>query len=81
MNDWQEVQQRIWAGVERATPGEWVLGGGWNQNLWGDGTLPSKADLDDVSPQNPVALSRIDGHSLWVNSLALAKADITVVCG
>jgi len=78
VNDWQEVQQRIRAGVERATPGEWVLGGGWNQNLWGDGTLPSKADLDDVSPQNPVALSRIDGHSLWVNSLALAKADITV---
>ena len=77
MDDWQEVRRRIQAGVERANPGEWVLGGGWNQNLWGDGTLPTKADLDDISPQNPVALSRTDGHSMWVNSLALEKAGIT----
>ncbi len=77
VDDWQEIRRRIRAGVERANPGEWVVGGGWNQNLWEDGTLPTKADLDDISPQNPVALSRIDGHSLWVNSLALEKADIT----
>jgi len=77
VDDWQEVQRRIRAGVEHANPGEWVLGGGWNQNLWGDGTLPSKANLDDISPQNPVALSRTDGHSMWVNSLALKKAGIT----
>jgi predicted amidohydrolase YtcJ len=77
VDDWPEVRRRIRAGVERVSPGEWVLGGGWNQNLWRDGTFPSKADLDDISPQNPVALSRIDGHSMWVNSLALEKAGIT----
>ncbi len=77
VDDWQEVRRRILAGVERTAPGRWVLGGGWNQNLWGDGTFPSKADLDDISPRNPVALSRTDGHSLWVNSLALEKAGIT----
>ncbi len=77
VEDWQEVRRRIQAGVARANPGQWVLGGGWNQNLWGDGTLPGKTDLDDICPQNPVALSRIDGHSLWVNSLALKKAGIT----
>ena len=77
VEDWQEVRRQIRAGVERTNPGEWVLGGGWNQNLWGDGTFPSKAALDDICPQNPVALSRIDGHSLWVNSLALKKAGIT----
>jgi predicted amidohydrolase YtcJ len=77
VDDWQEMQRRIQAGVEHATPGEWVLGGGWNQNLWGDGSLPSKADLDNISTQNPVALSRTDGHSTWVNSLALEKAGIT----
>jgi predicted amidohydrolase YtcJ len=54
-----------------------VLGWGWNQNLWGDGTFPSKADLDDVAPRNPVSLIRTDLHSLWVNSLALEKAGIT----
>ena len=77
VDDWQEVRRRIRAGVERADPDEWVLGWGWNQNLWGDGTMPSKADLDDISPRNPVALSRTDGHSMWVNSLALEKAGIT----
>jgi predicted amidohydrolase YtcJ len=77
VDDWQEVRRRIWTGVERAKPGEWVLGWGWNQNLWGDGTFPSKAALDDISPQNPAALNRADGHSLWVNSLALEKASIT----
>jgi predicted amidohydrolase YtcJ len=77
VDDWQEVRRRIQAGVERANSGEWVLGWGWNQNLWGDGAFPSKADLDDISPQNPVALSRTDGHSMWVNSLALEKAGIT----
>ena len=77
VDDWQEVRRRIQAEVKRAKPGEWVLGGGWNQNLWEDGTLPSKADLDDISPQNPVALSRADGHSMWVNSLTLEKAGIT----
>jgi predicted amidohydrolase YtcJ len=77
VDDWKEVRRRICAGVERAAPGEWVLGWGWNQNLWGDGTFPSKADLDDVAPHNPVALTRTDFHSLWVNSPALEKASIT----
>lgn len=77
VDDWQEVRRRVRAGVERVNPGEWVQGWGWNQNLWGDGTFPSKADLDDISPQNPVALSRTDGHSMWVNSLALGEAGIT----
>jgi predicted amidohydrolase YtcJ len=77
VDDWEEVGCRIRAGVERAALGEWVLGWGWNQNLWGDGTFPSKGDLDDLAPRNPVALTRTDLHSLWVNSLALERASIT----
>jgi predicted amidohydrolase YtcJ len=77
VDDWEEIRRRIRAGVQGAAPGEWVLGWGWNQNLWGDGTFPSKADLDDIAPRNPVALNRIDLHTLWVNSLALEKAGMT----
>jgi predicted amidohydrolase YtcJ len=77
VDDWEEIRRRLRTGVERAAPGEWVLGWGWNQNLWGDGTFPSKADLDDIAPRNPVALNRTDFHSLWVNSLALEKTGIT----
>ena len=77
VDDWEEVRRRIRAGVERTAPGEWVLGWGWNQNLWGDGTFPSKADLDDIAPYNPVVLTRTDFHTLWVNTLALERAGIT----
>jgi predicted amidohydrolase YtcJ len=61
--------------VERTPPGKWITGRGWNQNLW-DGQWPTHEDLDVVAPDHPVALRRIDGHSLWVNSLALRIAGI-----
>ncbi|NNJ10031.1 amidohydrolase [Chloroflexales bacterium ZM16-3] len=57
-------------------PGAWLHGGGWNHAAWG-GQWPSRNDLDAVCPATPVILSRKDGHSLWVNSAALAEAGIT----
>jgi len=60
-----------------ARPGEWVLGGGWDRNLWDDTGFPAREDLDSVVRHNPVALGSKDGHSLWTNSLALARAGIT----
>ena len=63
--------------AQTARPGEWLLGGGWDRNLWKDTSFPAKEDLDNVAPRNPVALSSKDGHSLWANSQALARAGIT----
>jgi len=71
-----EAKQRIAARVREVQPGVWILGRGWDQTLWG-GEWPSKKDLDDVAPANPVFLSRVDGHTTWANSLALRKAGIT----
>jgi predicted amidohydrolase YtcJ len=56
--------------------GEWVLGRGWDQNLW-DGAFPIRATLDVALPDHPVALRRVDGHAVWVNSAALALAGVT----
>lgn len=67
---------RVGDAAAKAAPGTWLLGGGWNANLWD--RLPDRTDLDAVSPNNPVALDSKDGHSLWVNSLALSMAGITV---
>jgi len=58
-------------------PGRWVLGGGWNNNLWSPPDFPTRHDLDRVAPDNPVYLDRKDLHSCWVNSMALQKAGIT----
>ncbi|XP_062208107.1 protein LONG AFTER FAR-RED 3-like [Phragmites australis] len=55
--------------------GQWILGGGWNNDVWG-GDFPTAAWLDDISPDNPVWLSRMDGHMGVANSLAMKIAGI-----
>ncbi|KAK3166521.1 hypothetical protein QOZ80_1AG0046830 [Eleusine coracana subsp. coracana] len=55
--------------------GQWILGGGWNNDFWG-GDLPASSWLDDISPDNPVWLSRMDGHMGLANSLAMKIAGI-----
>lgn len=60
-----------------AQPDEpWILGGGWSQDAFPRG-CPSKEDLDSVVPDRPVYLPNRDGHSIWVNSRALAIGGIT----
>ncbi|MBI2846135.1 MAG: amidohydrolase, partial [Chloroflexi bacterium] len=71
----EEIMRIVAQRVKGAQPGEWITGRGWNQNLWG-GIFPRKDDLDQVAPDNPVVLTRRDGHLLWANSLALRAAGI-----
>ncbi len=65
------------AEADRLPDGEWITGGGWNQEVWDIPEFPSKEDLDEVAPNNPVALRRTCGHATWVNSLALEIGGIT----
>lgn len=55
---------------------EFIVARGWDQNDWIDQSYPTKEDLDAVFPEVPVALQRVDGHALWVNSKALSMAGI-----
>src|SRR5207237_6072132 len=71
-----EAKARVAARVGDVQPGAWILGRGWDHTLWG-GEWPTKRDLDEVAPANPVFLGRVDGHTNWANSLALQKAGIT----
>lgn len=71
-----EAKRRVAARVAKARPGEWIQGRGWDHTLWG-GEWPAKKDLDEVAPENPVYLTRVDGHVSWANSLALQKANVT----
>jgi predicted amidohydrolase YtcJ/glyoxylase-like metal-dependent hydrolase (beta-lactamase superfamily II) len=67
----------IVAGCAKAKrTGEWVTGGQWQASALA-GTPITAATLDAVSPDNPVMLFDVSGHSLWVNSKALAIAGIT----
>mgnify|MGYP002153774483 CR=1 FL=1 len=71
----EEALARVAHWVERTPPGQWIQGRGWNHYLWG-GRWPTRQDLDSVAPNHPVSLTRVDGHSVWVNSLALRLAEV-----
>ncbi|HET9410197.1 MAG TPA: amidohydrolase [Candidatus Sulfotelmatobacter sp.] len=73
-----EFRNRVLAKVETAKPGEWILGGGWDETLWPVKTLPSRWDLDEVSAGHPVLLDRVDGHLAVANTRALQLASITI---
>jgi hypothetical protein len=62
--------------VEETPKGEWVLGFGWFPAYWSESRLPSRFDLDAVSPDNPVFLTDMSGWYGWVNSYALRLAGI-----
>ena len=72
-----EVVARVAMRAQTAKPGEWILGMGWNHMDWVQPIFPTKEPLDRVAPNNPIALDRKDGHSLWVNSAALRIANIS----
>jgi predicted amidohydrolase YtcJ len=54
-------------------PGQWLLGTGWNKNIWAEGRLPHKGDLDSIAPHNPVFLWSKDWHTAWLNSSAIKE--------
>ncbi|MBK7583674.1 MAG: amidohydrolase family protein [Myxococcales bacterium] len=54
----------------------WLLGRGWDQNLWPGGHYPTEEHLEQAAPGRAVALTRIDGHALWVSRRARELAGI-----
>jgi predicted amidohydrolase YtcJ len=72
----EEFLAKVKDGVERAKPGEWITGRGWIETHWKPPVFPTRWDLDKVSPDNPVALGRADGHGAIVNSAALKLASV-----
>ncbi|MEO8082311.1 MAG: amidohydrolase [Ardenticatenales bacterium] len=69
-----EVLRRVRQRASEATPGQWIIGRGWDHQAWG--RWPTGADLDGVAAAHPVALTRKDGHAIWLNSAALAACGI-----
>lgn len=71
----EEFVRRIKAFAATVPKGTWIQGGDWDHELWG-GTLPTRAWIDSVTPDNPVWVNRLDGHMKLANSAALAAAGI-----
>ncbi|MEO5566516.1 MAG: amidohydrolase [Luteimonas sp.] len=67
----EQIVQRLRDFARDLPQGDWLLGGGWDQNDWAQHDFPTAADLDAAFPDRPVWLSRIDGHAGWANSAAM----------
>jgi predicted amidohydrolase YtcJ len=72
-----DLQQRLRTYAAANPDAKWIIGRGWNQELWADKRFPTAADLDAVVSDRPVWLERVDGHAAVANSAALTAAGIT----
>jgi predicted amidohydrolase YtcJ len=75
---WDEIISRVqaFASDKNISPGNWIIGRGWDQNDWTVKEFPTKEKLDQDFPNNPVLLTRIDGHAVIANTKALELAGI-----
>ena len=71
----EEFAARIGEFAQTVEPGEWIMHGTWDHEMWG-GELPRRDWIDDVTPDNPVWVSRLDGHMALANSLALQLSGV-----
>ncbi len=74
---YDEVIAKIVARANAAKPGEWILGRGWDQNLWPDKKFPTHEALTRAVPDHPVVLGRIDGHAVLANAMAMKAAGVS----
>lgn len=74
---WEEIIQKL-TDYSKNAPMEWLYGRSWDQNDWPVKEFPNKAKLDELFPNRPVYLKRVDGHAAIANQKALDIAGITV---
>lgn len=72
----EDFLSKVKARVDQAKPGEWITGRGWIETFWKPQAFPTRWDLDKVAPNNPVYLTRADGHGAVANSAALKIAGV-----
>jgi predicted amidohydrolase YtcJ len=80
---WDEIVAQVAEAVDRAEPGQWIVGRGWHQEKWTappadhvDG-YPRHDKLSLVSPQNPVLLTHASGHASFANDYAMQLAGVS----
>ena len=72
-----DIAAAVKARASELPAGQSITGSGWDETKLSEHRTPTRADLDAASPNHPVILGHISGHSVWVNSAALRMAGIT----
>jgi predicted amidohydrolase YtcJ len=73
----QEIADLVRKAALGRKPGEWIRGRSWDQNNWSSRQFPTEASISAAAPDNPVYLTRVDGHAGWVNRKAIESAGLT----
>ncbi len=73
----KEAVERVSQRAAISSPEQWIRGRGWDQNEWQSKSFPDHKSLDRVAQNNPVYLTRVDGHACWVNKRAMEIAGIS----
>ncbi len=76
MKSAEEVKQALKLHAEQLDPGEWIIGDGWNENQWENKRIIHKDELDEISSQHPMMLTRVCRHAVLANSEAMKLAGI-----
>ena len=75
--DESDLAGRLRAHVARVPKGRWIRGGYWDHEAWPSKSLPTRAQIDQATPDHPVFVQRLDGHLALANSLAIKLAGVT----
>jgi predicted amidohydrolase YtcJ len=73
----QEIANIVRHAARGRKPGGWIRGRAWDQNRWPGKRFPAAASISEAAPDNPVYLTRVDGHAGWVNRKAMEIAGLT----
>ena len=72
----EQIAAMVRTAARGRKPGEWIRGRSWDQTVWPSRQFPDGGLLSSAAPDNPVFLTRVDGHAAWVNRKALEIADV-----
>ena len=71
-----EVLERLKAFAEKHPDEKWILGRGWDQNKWPGKAYPTNEKLNEMFPDRPVYIARVDGHAAIVNQKAFDISNV-----
>ena len=74
---YDEIVARVAAAAKNVPAGRWISGRAWDQNKWGDTRFPTHEALSRATPNNPVVLTRVDGHAMLANAAAMRAAGVS----
>ena len=74
----QDIASKVLEKSQSLNDDDWILGFGWDHNKWEEAKFPSQNILNDLNIKQPIMLTRIDGHSCWVNQIAMHLSGLDV---